>query len=80
MMNDMPKRLIGWMVGVIVLVVAPCALAQDVQPKPVDARLEGYETRVTTDAGTAPAWFSLAGLSVLALSVLFKDAKRTHLD
>ena len=46
-----------------------------------DARLEGYKNRnVVLDTGTAPYYMLLAALGVIAISVMFKDAKRSHLD
>ena len=47
-----------------------------------EGRLEGYAqvVRLESPGSTAPYWLLLVGLSVVALIVLFKDAKRTHLD
>jgi hypothetical protein len=46
-----------------------------------DARLEGYEGKtVVLDAGSAPSYLLLFALGVLCLSVMFKSAKRSHLD
>ena len=56
------------------------ALAQEEDVK-VDARLEGYQTSVTvSNQSTALMWLLFVFLGVVALAVLFKDAKRTHLD
>jgi hypothetical protein len=55
-------------------------LAQD-EPKIYDARLEGYENNYTLDAGgTGLTWLLLVVLGALCIGVLFKSAKRTHLD
>jgi hypothetical protein len=47
-----------------------------------EGRLEGYTqtVRLENSGSTAPYWLLLIGLGVVALIVLFKDAKRTHLD
>lgn len=47
-----------------------------------EARLEGYAQAVKLEeaGSTALYWLLLVGLGVVALIVLFKDAKRTHLD
>jgi len=54
--------------------------AQD-EEKVNDARLEGFvgDVKVENDS-TALAWLFLILLTIVALSPLFKDAKRTHLD
>jgi hypothetical protein len=47
-----------------------------------EGRLEGYgqAVRLENPGSTALYWLLLMGLGVVALIVLFKDAKRTHLD
>ncbi|MCC6424297.1 MAG: hypothetical protein IT447_12535 [Phycisphaerales bacterium] len=45
-----------------------------------DARLEGFPQTVYIEGGTSTTWFLLVFLGLVGLSVLFKDAKRTHLD
>ena len=55
-------------------------LAQDDEVKH-DARLEGYASKVMVDSeSTALMWLLLVFLSMVALGVMFKNAKRTHLD
>jgi hypothetical protein len=55
-------------------------LAEDA-PEVYDARLQGYTETVQLDSGsTALTWLLLIALGVLCLGVLFKDAKRSHLD
>jgi hypothetical protein len=50
-------------------------------PEVYDARLQGYTNNMQLDAGsTALTWLLLIALGILCLGVLFKDAKRTHLD
>jgi hypothetical protein len=60
------------------LVVSPAAAQEE---KTNDARLEGFtgDVKVENDS-TALVWLFLILLAVVALSPLFKDAKRTHLD
>jgi hypothetical protein len=45
-----------------------------------DARLEGYKEKVVLDAGGAQYYLLLGLLGIIGISVLFKDAKRSHLD
>ncbi|HZK82572.1 MAG TPA: hypothetical protein VFC46_15925 [Humisphaera sp.] len=45
-----------------------------------DARLEGYKERVILDAGGAQYYLLLGLLGIICVSVMFKDAKRSHLD
>lgn len=49
--------------------------------KVYDGRLEGYTKSVTLDGGsTALSWLLLIVLTAIALGVLFKSSRRTHLD
>jgi hypothetical protein len=84
MMQRMRSRLLGCLIAFTSAVLFPLvALAQD-QPKtiaPYDGRLEGYGKQVTLDGGsTALAWLLLILLGAICLGVLFKNARRTHLD
>jgi hypothetical protein len=57
------------------------ALAQTDQAPVYDGRLEGYPSNVTLPGGgVALQWLLLAFLSAMAIVVLFKNAKRSHLD
>jgi len=62
-------------------VLPAAALAQDEGAKN-DARLEGYEARVQFESGdnTALTWILLVFLAMVSMGVMFKNAKRTHLD
>jgi hypothetical protein len=88
MIGRMPAsvRVRRFAVAVVVFVAAvvlspSSALAQDDERKSYDARLEGHADAVMLDGGsTALTWLALAGLGVLCIGVLFKNAKRTHLD
>jgi hypothetical protein len=51
------------------------------QPKEYDARILGYTQDVDLKTGsTALSWLLLIALGVVSVAVLFKDAKRSHLD
>jgi hypothetical protein len=74
-----------WTWWALALVLAPAsALAQQRGGPEIeiyDARLQGYEQQVMLeDSSTALTWLLLVALTALCLSVLFKDARRTHLD
>jgi len=77
-----------WMMAAALLLVmcaaAPKAYASsssDDEPTEYDARLLGYDKTVQLDSGsTALSWVLLIVLGIVTLGVLFKDAKRTHLD
>lgn len=65
----------------VVTVSAPSSALADEERKSYDARLEGHTDAVMLDSGgTALTWLLLAGLGVLCAGVMFKNAKRTHLD
>jgi hypothetical protein len=59
---------------------ASSARAQDDDAPKVDARLEGYPVKVDVQGTTALTWLLLMVLGIVALGVLFKDSKRSHLD
>jgi hypothetical protein len=84
MMTDMKHRIIMGLVAVAMVLSSPlAALArqQDDAPEVLDARLEGFSKSVTLSShSTALVWFAFLVLAFIALVVLFKDAKRTHLD
>ena len=70
-----------WAFTVAALLMPAVVLAQEEDVKN-DARLEGYQTKVSLESGdsTALTWLLLVFLSMVALGVMFKNAKRTHLD
>lgn len=43
-------------------------------------RYVGYETEVRTGGNATVTYFAFVGLAILALGVMFKNSKRTHLD
>jgi hypothetical protein len=64
------------------LVFSAVSSAKGEESPELEARYEGYKegVRLESPGSTAPYWLLLAGLGVVALIVLFKDAKRSHLD
>lgn len=67
--------------GLLLPGTALAASASDEEASPHDARTEGYQPHAQVDSNsTALLWLLLAVMSVVALSVMFKSAKRTHLD
>ena len=62
-------------------VLAPSAARAQEEEIKHDARLDGYQGTVTVpNDSTALMWLLFIFLAVVAMAVLFKDAKRTHLD
>ena len=87
------SRRLMWRAFTILLVLllslsmAPPAMAQRSDEEQelleeADARLRGYESAdaILEDSSTALTYFLLAGLAVLGVGVMFKSARRTHLD
>jgi hypothetical protein len=81
-MTNMKQKLLLLAMGLAMLGAAPMsALADDNTPKSYDGRLDDYVKPVTLDnSGTGLTYFLWAALGGVALAVLFKDAKRSHLD
>lgn len=82
MMGCMQVRLsktIAWLTGAL---WSATSWAQQGDEKPVDPRLEGYAKQVALPepGSTALTWMLLIFLTLIAVAVLFKNAKRTHLD
>ena len=85
MIGMMKNRLLGWGAALLAslssLASPLAALAQDEESKIYDARLEGYPSNMTLDAGgSGLTWLLLVVLAALCLGVLFKTAGRSHLD
>ncbi len=76
------KRVLpGLCLAIVLLAAAPGSVRADDEPEVYDARLQGYEQTVQLQSSsTALTWLLLVALGVVCVSVLFKDAKRTHLD
>lgn len=70
--------------AVIPLLLPALALAKPTEEDSafLEGRFDGYATPVRlTDAGTSGlTWMMFIFVSMIALAVLFKDAKRSHLD
>lgn len=83
MMWGMKHRLFGLYFALACLLTPVFALAkgEDEEAQLLEARLEGYTDPVRMDSGsTALTWLMFIFLAVVALAVMFKNAKRTHLD
>ena len=84
MMVVMKYRLLTLYVALAVLLTPVMVLArssEDEDTVKLEARLEGYAQTVRMQSGsTALTWLMIGFLSAIAIAVLFKNAKRTHLD
>jgi len=63
----------------LLLAPAVSTLAADEEKVP-NARLEGFGRNVKVEGGTTGTWVLFVVLSVVCMSVLFKNAKRSHMD
>jgi len=81
MIRGMKQRLLSvlcWLAGVMLW--PAMVLAQDEAEK-VDGRLEGFGKAVKVEpASQTLLWIVFVLLAAICVSVLFKDAKRSHLD
>ena len=84
MMASMKYRLLSLYVTLAILLAPVIVLArstEDEETVKLEARLEGYTNNVRLTSGsTALTWLMMGFLSAIAIAVLFKNAKRTHLD
>jgi len=82
MIRGMKRRLLCLICSVVVLATPVLALAKGEEEEVTqNARYLGYRTSVLVDnRSMAVVWLILIGLIVLGLIVMFKNAKRTHLD
>ncbi len=86
MMRVMRKRIVAAVMSLALMTgwLAPsAALArqQEDDKEIFDARYESYPVEVNVKSpGSAGAYFLLALLGVLSVGVMFKDARRSHLD
>lgn len=81
----MKSRIYGWFCALAIVLMSPAmTLARQYQEEReiVDARLEGYDkvNISLAPSGTALMWLLLIFLTVVTVAVMFKDAKRSHLD
>ena len=83
MMCNMKQRFWSLYSFALAMLLTPVlALAQrEPEREILDARLEGFPQNVTLEGGgTSLTWLLFVFLGIVCLSVLFKNAKRTHLD
>jgi hypothetical protein len=69
----------------IPLLGSPGIAAGQYQTNPVkdaDGRLRGYDEQnvILDDSSTALTYLALIGLTVVAVGLMFKSSRRTHLD
>jgi cytochrome c-type biogenesis protein CcmH/NrfF len=82
MMRIMKQKLFGFALAAMSFLMFPAMLlAQEEDSKIYDARLENYGANVTLEnSSTALLWLLLVVLGAVCVGVMFKNAKRTHLD
>jgi hypothetical protein len=77
-------RLLTLYVSLAVLLAPVFVLARSTEDEDtvkLEARLEGFSQNVRMkDGSTALTWLMVGFLSVVAIAVLFKNPKRSHLD
>ena len=80
MMNRMKVRMLRLACWMMALLTPSMAWAADDEKLP-EARIQNYTKVVSLpEGGTALTWLLLILLTVICLSAMFKNAKRTHLD
>jgi hypothetical protein len=81
MMTAMKHRLLRWGIALAALAAMPsAALAQDDEKKE-SAWLQGYGKGVKLeDASNTANWLMFILIAGVGVGVMFKNAKRTHLD
>jgi hypothetical protein len=83
MMNK--QKLLTLAAAAAAVLLQPIALLAADAPAVYDARLEGFYDQQTVKsfalpAGTSLVWITMLVLTGLCVGVMFKHAKRTHLD
>lgn len=79
----MKLRILSLYFGLALFLTPVIALAkEDEETFKLEARLEGYPQSVfpPEKGGTSLTWMAMIFLAACAVAVLFKNAKRTHLD
>ncbi|HEX2971345.1 MAG TPA: hypothetical protein VHP11_03370 [Tepidisphaeraceae bacterium] len=79
----MKQRLLSLWCGLMTLLAVPAlAMAADEDAAPASlARFEGFTRSVKVDPSSpALLWGVLILLALVCMAVLFKDAKRSHMD
>jgi small-conductance mechanosensitive channel len=80
MMTNMKQRLMR-LVLTILLATPLTAMAASSEEERIDARVENYQKNVKVeDSSTTLSWLLLIVLTGMAVAVVFKSARRTHLD
>jgi len=80
MMKQMKQKLLGIVFAAAFLLFQPAVLLAAGE-ETTDARLEGYLNSVTFPASSsALTWLIWAVLAAIGIGVMFKNARRTHLD
>jgi len=81
------KSLAAMLMAVSLIVSTPHSASATAGPGKIDddahydARVQGYEPDIELPAGSnGMSWFLLLAMAVVCVSVIFKDAKRSHLD
>lgn len=78
-LSRVPSRLAAWVIAGCLL--CPAVVRAQDEGVEYDARLDGYESKVRVDSdNTALTWILLVALAAVAMGVMFKNAKRSHLD
>ena len=78
----MRKTAMRWTLALLIpLLAATAAHAQEDEAVKPNPKIEGYEQKVRVEeASTTFTWVLLIFLGVICVGVMFKNAKRTHLD
>ena len=80
--SPLHRWLAAFALAMTLIACAPRTTLADDEPEVYDGRLLGYENKnVQLDSSaTALIWLLLIVLIILCAGVMFKDAKRSHLD
>lgn len=75
------SRVAGAVLGLLVLVARPPVVHAQQGDEDTDGRMEGYPQQVWLEKGSAGSTYLITViLAIVAVSVLFKNARRGHLD
>ncbi len=83
MIQGMKSLLLSLVLAVVVIAATPAVsqAKQYEEERIYDARVDGYtESTWIEEGSSALTWILLIGLGVICFSVMFKNARRTHLD
>jgi hypothetical protein len=82
-LRSIRKYVAGGLLAVLMIAAAPQSAhaSSDEDETHYDARVQGYKPDVELKSGgSGGAWMMLVLMGVVCVSVIFKDAKRSHLD